>query len=162
MSRRLDAAAIAPLRQSNQTSKRGKGTPDVLEGSIYIYNVFLSDTQSGWTLAQKRHVKQKLHQGFDFLSRQAMQHDKSLVFVEEYADDLPLRFPIPVDAHADPRWTEYCIAASANESGEKLVERIRSQTHVDNVIICLHVNKSALSYNLAYYDGVASDTRRSE
>ena len=149
-------ASTTVLRKSNQATKRGNGSASVLDGSIYVYNVFLSDSQSQWTEEEKASVRKRLHLAFDFIVRQGRQHDKDIIFVEEYAEDLTLPLPIPVDAHADPRWTEFAIAQSASESPEALVRRIRRQTEVDNVILALHVNKASLSYNLAYYQGVAN------
>ncbi len=153
---RPNSRVETPRRLSNQVSKRGVGSASKLDGSVYIYNVFLSDTRSGWTRAEQQRAKDQLHQAYDFITREARRHGKSLVFVEEFAVDVDVDVPIPVDAHADPRWTEYAISRAANEPALQLVERIRSQTNVDNVILCLHVNKPALSYNLAYYDGVAA------
>ncbi len=147
--------ATTPRRLSNQVSKRGVGSASVLDGSIYVYNVFLSDSRSGWTRAEQQRAKDQLHLAYDFITRRARDHGKSLVFVEEFAADVQLDFRIPLDPHADPRWTEYAIARAAAEPGPKLVERIRSQTRADHVVLCLHVNKRALSYNLAYYEGVA-------
>jgi hypothetical protein len=51
-------------------------------------------------------------------------------------------------------WTENVIRRSAGSSAVELVKRTKDQHETDNVIICLHVNKPALSYNLAYYDNV--------
>jgi len=143
------------FRQSNQVSKRDTGSAKVLEGVVLVYSIFLFDDQSVWTESDKSEATDKLRRSFDFITLQSRKHGKDVTFVEDYSKDLRASFRIPTDAHVDPKWTEHAIVSATHECGEKLVHRLRSETKPDSVIICLHVNKPALSYNLAYYERVA-------
>ncbi len=142
-------------RLSNQTTKRDIGSARRLEGVVYAYHVFVSDLYSSWTDEEKTKVKQKIYKANDFISWQARMHNKSVTFVNDFAPSVRLADRIPQNAHADPRWTEMAIRQAAGTSSVKLVQSLRKQSRSDNIIICLHVDKEALSYNLAFYENVS-------
>ncbi len=144
-----------PLRKSNQVAKRNTGSAKKLDGLVYIYHLFISDEQSSWSDIDKRQVKQKLRDGYDFITFQSRKHGAKVTFVDEFGPDLKLSLPIPTDAHANPSWTEMAIQQACGMTGQETVKRIQRETNPDNVILCLHVNKPALSYNLAYYAPVS-------
>lgn len=145
--------AVSP-RKSNQASKRDIGSARQLRGSTVVQHVFLSDRHSSWTNFEKQRVKKKVKEAYDFVSLHARRFNENIKFVDEYAKDIKLTGRIPLDAHADPRWTEYAIGLGQDGTAVNAVARIKQKQNPDNVIICLHVNKPALSYNLAYYKNV--------
>lgn len=142
------------FRKSNQATKRNIGSATTLSGTVHVQHIFLSDKSSSWTEFEKQSVRNKMKEAYGFIQIHAKRYNKRVKFIDEFANDVKVNGRIPRDAHADPRWTEVAIALSREESAEKAVQRIKEETNPDNVILCLHVNKSALSYNLAYYKNV--------
>lgn len=146
-------------RKSNQATKRSVGSAKHLEGVVHVYHSFLSDETSSWTDFERNRVRAKLREAYDFITLQSRLHDKQVTFVDEFGPNARLDIQIPRDAHADPKWTEYAILSSSNKTGNRLVEHIKGQSKPDSVIVCLHVHKPALSYNLAYYKPVSERYR---
>jgi len=142
------------LRKSNQATKRNIGSATILNGDVYVHHIFLGDKTSSWTEFEKDQVKRKLNEAYNFINVYSRQYNKQVRFFDEFATDVTIRSRIPRDAHADPRWTEVVIAMGDDGSAEKTIRRIKTEKNVENAIICLHVNKAALSYNLAYYENV--------
>ena len=152
--------ATNPMRtvrymKSNQASKRAIGSADVLSGKVAICHIFCFDQQSFWQPHQRDRVLHLMDQAFAFISAQSRGHGKQIEFVERVMGPVQVAQQISTDSMADPNWTEDVIRLASQNSGQQLVDRLKRETQADSVIICLHVNKSALSYNLAYYDNVA-------
>jgi len=143
------------FRKSNQVSKRNIGSARILEGDVYLYHIFVSDVNSGWTEHSKAMVYRKVAQAHDFITLHSRRHNKKINFVDDYSGVANLKKLIPTDAHADPEWTEYTIRKASGMSSVQLVQNLRNQSKIKNIILCLHVNKSALSYNLAFYENVS-------
>lgn len=152
--RALDAGTTVTARKSNQASKRNIGSARQLRGKVVVQHVFLGDRHSSWTNFEKQRVKHKVREAYEFISLHARRFDEKIEFVDEFAKDIKLTGRIPLDAHADPRWTEYAIGLGKDGSASQTVSRISEEQKADSVVICLHVNKPALSYNLAYYKNV--------
>ncbi len=153
------ADALPRVKKSNQSSKRDIGSAGMLEGTVHIEHLFLSDDYSQWTQFEKDRVRRKLNEAYHFISFQSRRFPsrdrKPLRFLDAHFEDITVKGRIPRDAHADPKWTETAIGLYGEGSAEKKVEQIKRQSNPDHVIFCLHVNKPALSYNLAFYDNVA-------
>ena len=143
------------FRKSNQASKRDIGSAKILAGEVYIFHIFVSDPHSGWSDFERQSVRRKLAEAYDFITWQSRRHGKHINFIDDYSSEVLLKRRVPVDAHADPEWTEYTIKKATGNSSVQLVQKLRKQSKVENVVICLHVNKAALSYNLAFYKNVS-------
>lgn len=142
-------------RKSNQVSKRNIGSARVLDGSVYLYHIFVSDIHSGWTEHEKQVVRNKLSESHNFITLHSRRHKKRVNFVDDFSGEAKIEKRVPTDAHADPEWTEYTIRKASGLSGVQLIQQLRNQSKIKNVIICLHVDKAALSYNLAFYKNVS-------
>ena len=141
--------------KSNQASKRGLGSAGVLSGHVHVYNIFARDHFSDWNAEQKQTVLDKVQQAYRFLTEHCGQHGVEVKFTDESSAEVLCSHRIPIDTFVDPRWTEKVIGTATGKSGNELVSWLRKETSADHVLICLHINKSALSYNLAVYDRVS-------
>ena len=56
---------------------------------------------------------------------------------------------------ADPVWTERLIQSTGAADGNGLVADLKRRHRADAVLLAIHVNKAAASYNLTFYDGVS-------
>lgn len=156
----LTTAAHGQLRpvstmKSNQASKRGLGSASVLAGHVHVYNIFARDHYSDWNKEQKQEITDKLSQAYRFLSERCHRHGLDVRFTHDRSSEVLCSHRIPTDTFVDPRWTERVIQTASGKSGNQLVNWLRQETAADHVLICLHVNKAALSYNLAVYDRVS-------
>ncbi|MCA9265467.1 MAG: hypothetical protein KDA60_16520 [Planctomycetales bacterium] len=142
--------------KSNQTSKRLVGSAAELTGTIFVYHVFANDQVSHWTSDEKKLVMQRFRTGYEFIQKECLRHGHQVRFQEQLAPDVQLAANLPTDSFANPQWTENVILAASGTTGPKLVESLREENEIDHVAICLHIDKPALSYNLAYYDNVAT------
>lgn len=152
-----EPGAVRTVRylQSNQASKRSIGSASALQGRVLLYHIFASDPDSVWSDDEKERVRERMKQACDFLQRESERHGHRLEFAEEYAADVRHSETLPTDSLANPSWTENVIVAASGVSGESLVRRLRKTHGVDQVSICLHIDKPALSYNLAFYKNVS-------
>ncbi len=141
---------------SNQASKRSVGSAKMLNGRICIFHVFANDNQASWSEQEKNEVHQRLAQACDFLSQQSEVHGRAVSFIEEIAPTIAYDKQLPTKTFVDPTWTEEVIRAACGTGSLQLVERLRENHDADNVAVCLHINKPALSYNLAYYENVSA------
>jgi hypothetical protein len=141
--------------KSNQTSKRGIGSAKILSGRVAVCHIFCSDSESTWSQQEEDRALRLSQQAFAFIRGESLRHNHLVSFVEQIFDPVKLGEIIPTDAMADPNWTEEVITKASGLSGIDLVLQTKERLKTDSVIVCLHVNKSALSYNLAYYDNVA-------
>ena len=148
----------APLRYmlSNQASKRSVGSAKLFSGRICIFHVFANDAQASWSEPEKDEVRSRLEQACDFLSQQSELHGHKISFIEEFAPTVSYEKRLPTGTFVNPNWTEEVIRESSGIGSRELVDRLRDNHSADNVVVCLHVNKPALSYNLAYYANVSS------
>ena len=153
----LASTAFGGGLKSNQASKRNAGSAARLSGSCVIYSIFVSDRLSRWREDQEREVHAKLGDAVEFIERESRRYGIDSSFQLAPPERYSVPFRLPTQTFSDPRWTETVIEGQSGMSGASLVDHLRSLYQVDNVALCLHANKSALSYNLAYYDNV-SDT----
>ena len=166
MTRRLAAAAVVVLAawcaaedvsaenlaslglKSNQASKRNAGSACVLTGPCVIHQIFVSDRTSTWTDAQKEAVLGSMQQALDFIVQQASRYDVEVSFPGNEALEVRLDGTAPTGTFVDPVWTEQVVESLSQASGNRLVAELRERYRAANVLLCLHVNKPGLSYNL--------------
>ncbi len=152
--------AAAQTRQiaflkSNQTSKRNIGSAGTLTGKTLVHHIFCTDVDGSWPLEEQHVAREKMTRGMDFIARQSAARGQQVTFRNQWGRMVRVSGHIPTDPLANPDWTERVIRQSAGQSATALVGDLQRQFGVDNAVICLHVNKPALSYNLAYYTNVA-------
>lgn len=140
--------------KSNQSSKRNAGSAAVLSGTALMYQVFVADETSSWSEDEKARVRNNVKESQQFIIGESKRYDITLAFRDENVEDVLYPGVVPTDTFVDPRWTEEVLRKVNGQSGNELVAALRDMYQVDSVLICLHVNKPGLSYNLAHYDGV--------
>lgn len=140
--------------KSNQASKRDVGSARVLSGKVGICHIFCFDDESYWQRRETNRALALVDHALRFIQNQSRLHHQPLEFVQQTIGPVKIERRISTDANTRPVWTEDVIDLASGHSGRALVQRLRDELAADNVLICLHVNKSALSYNLAYYDNV--------
>lgn len=150
-----DRTRVVRYMKSNQASKRDIGSAKVLSGKVAVGHIFCFDEQSFWQPGERNRVLNLMQQACTFITNESQRHNKRIQFVDRVLAPVNVDHVISTDAMADPNWTEEVIQLATKGSGQDLVARLTNETQANNAIICLHVNKSALSYNLAYYDNVA-------
>ncbi len=148
---------VTPLRYrlSNQASKRSVGSAKLFSGRICIFHVFANDAQASWSEQEKNEVLGRLEQACNFLGQQSELHGHKISFIEEIAPTVFYEKRLPTGTFVNPNWTEEVIREASGTGSRELVDRLRDNHSADNVVVCLHVNKPALSYNLAYYANVS-------
>lgn len=153
------AAQIQPARflKANQPSKRLTGSARQLRGRTRVFHIFCSDEESKWTWPEKHDVLQRCTAAFRFIESQSRTRGIETSFQEHVTDDVRYQGVIPKLAQTNHLWTEKVIRAAVGKAGRDHVEDVCESDSIDNVIFCLHVNKSALSYNLAFYDNVSNN-----
>jgi hypothetical protein len=80
-----------------------------------------------------------------------------VAFVRVVGPTVQLPSRIPTDPYAHPSWTEEAVRLATGLSAPAYLGRLRDRHGAQQAALCLHVNQAALSYNLAYYDGVRSE-----
>lgn len=145
---------------SNDSQSREIGSASVLEGSVGIYHVFVSESMAEWTDSDVELALTNVEQALMFLNYHAELHGRELYFQQE-AIQVVYDAGVPIELTADPQWTERVIQATGAMSGNDLAATLRDAWGVDQVLIALHVNKTGLSYALAYVPG-ADPTYSSE
>ncbi len=140
--------------KSNQASKRSTGSAARLSGSSLVFQIFVADKTSSWSPRQKADVSRNVAHSLEFIRQRSKPYGVDVSFKEETADGAFFPGVIPTATFVDPKWTEDVVRAIRHCSGNELVARLKKQFQVENVLLCLHVNKQALSYNLAHYDSV--------
>lgn len=148
----------AKLMKSNQPSKRNVGSAAVMSGRIHVYHIFASDLNSTWDTVERDAVLTRMQEAYVFIQRQSRRHHIELSFSDEIARPVSYQGVLPTGTFANPKWTQQIIKETCNEEDSlSLTEKLKRQTNADNVVICVHVDKPALSYNLAYYANVAAE-----
>jgi len=122
-----------------------------------MYHVFANDSHSSWSDVEKNEVLGRLSEAYAFLNRQSERHGQTIAFIEQIGPDTEYGKRLPTGTFVDPSWTEDVLKQSASVSAEEIVVRLKKNHNADNAILCLHINKPALSYNLAYYENVSSE-----
>lgn len=143
---------------TNQSSKRDNGSCRVLAGKVVLTNIFVSDPESEWDRQRRREVRRRMAQALKFIDRQAARYGQTLQF-HQTKFSFAYQHPIPTRLGADPAWTQQVIESAAGESPNDLAARLRRELAADGVLIVLHVNKSARSYNLTYYQSIDCNYR---
>jgi hypothetical protein len=140
--------------KSNQASKRNSGSARRLSGTILIQQIFVSDRESSWTDDEKANVRRKVDESLIFITRHARQYGQRVQFATTITPQTVPLNRVPLDTFVDPEWTETAIRTGCGMSSNDLVLHLRREYRADNVLLCLHANRSALSYNLAHYADV--------
>ena len=160
----LQSAAIAQDKLvdsrymlSNQASKRDVGSARKFEGTIAVYHLFANDSQASWSESEKNEILSRLSQAYAFLNHQAELHGKKINFIEQIGPTVNSKPRLPTGTFVDPTWTEQVIRKGSGLESQELISRLKQAHKADNAIICIHVNKPALSYNLAFYKNVADE-----
>ncbi len=153
-------AQVQPARflKANQPSKRMSGSAKELRGPTRVFHIFCADEESRWTRQEKDEVLLRSAAAFRFIEAQSRDRNIAVSFHEHVTPDIRYQGTIPKKSQVNHIWTEKVIRAALGKSGLEQVADIRQQ-HAENVIFCLHVNKAALSYNLAFYDNVSTNYR---
>lgn len=142
---------------SNQASKRNVGSARQFEGKVAIYHLFANDSQASWSEPEKNEILSRLSQAYGFLNHQSEMHGKKVQFIEQIGPPVSVKRRLPTGTFVDPSWTEEVIRKGSGVESNELVARLKQTHKAKNAIICLHVNKPALSYNLAFYENVAEE-----
>jgi hypothetical protein len=142
------------VMKSNQTSKRGIGSAKRLSGITHVYHIFCNDAKSSWSPSERSDVLQRMQDGCRFISSESRRHQVGVTFVDHVGASVRVKGAIPEKVQVNHVWTENVIRKAARCAASELVKRTKNGHGTDNVMICLHVNKAALSYNLAFYDNV--------
>ncbi len=142
---------------SNQASKRNVGSASRFQGRIAVYHIFASDPHSSWSKTEKSEILDRLSQAYGFLNHQSGQHQQKIAFIEQICPDYRSERRLPTGTFVDPIWTERVIHEASGFESRDLIRRLKETHKADNALVCIHLNKSALSYNLAYYENVAEE-----
>lgn len=144
-------------RLANQVSKRGAGSAATLRGRVALVEFFIADPGARWTPTTRTAVAQRMSDAKDFIHRHALILEQEVSFLKIDGLDIDMANRVPLEPFAHPGWTERVIQRATGLSGGDFVAKIRSQHQASEVALCLHVNRAAISYNLAYYSGVRSE-----
>jgi hypothetical protein len=140
--------------QSNQASRRNNGSAAVLRGRVVLYHLWAEDAGSSWTAARQADVQDRVRAAIGFLTRWARTYGIDLTFVEEAAGRVRSASDLPTDMFADPIWTERLVQSTGAADSSRLVADLKRRHKADEVLLVIHVNKAADSYNLAFRAGV--------
>ncbi len=146
----------ARFLKANQPSKRLSGSAKDLHGSTKVFHTFCSDDESRWMPNEKEEVLQRCASALRFIELQSRLRNIAVDFQDHVTADVRYKGVIPRKSQVNHIWTEKVIRTAVDKSAADVVNETQDAKSIDNVIFCLHVNKSALSYNLAYYDHVSS------
>lgn len=140
--------------KTNQATKRNNGSAGVLLGPVCLYNLFVSDKESGWSKQERDNVRVRMEAAAEFISLHARRYGKNLNIVQAYKDDLKYEAGLPTDMFASPVWTEEVLKTTGAASGNELVLQLKKKYKVEHVLLVIHVNKKATSYSLSFYDNI--------
>lgn len=140
--------------RANQSSRRDAGSASTLHGAVLLYHVFVSDPESSWTEKKKLGVGSRINEALQFVEAQAARYDARPHFMHVIAGPVTLDKPISLAAQANPGWTGHAIRAASGTNARGVVAQYRKSHEADHVLIVLHVNKTARSYNISFYKGV--------
>ncbi len=144
-------------RLANQVSKRGAGSAATLRGRVALVDFFVADQGASWPSKARSEVVRRMSEAKDFIRQHALNQGQEVSFLKIDGPDIPMAGRVPLDPFAHPGWTEQVIKRATGLSTGDFVAQVRSQQQASEVALCLHVNRAAISYNLAYYDGVRSE-----
>jgi hypothetical protein len=147
----LTAKARRQGLKSNHASRRNNGSAAMLRGRVLFCSIFVSDTESGWTAAERKQADDCLKSAAVFLEREAKRRKIPLDIRRVHVADVDYAPGVPTDLFAPPTWTNEVLRAAGARSGTALLEKLKAEHKADQVMAIIHVNKAALSYNLAYY-----------
>ena len=140
--------------QSNHASRRNNGSAAVLRGRVILYHLWAEDAGSSWTAVQQADVQDRVCAAIGFLNRRARTSGGDLAFIEESAGRVRSASDLPTDMFADPIWTEHLVQSTGTADANRLVADLKRHHRGDGVLLVIHVNKAAASYNLTFYAGV--------
>ncbi|MEM8679333.1 MAG: hypothetical protein AAGF97_08280 [Planctomycetota bacterium] len=141
-------------KKSNQVTKRAVGSAGKLQGHVLVYHLFCNDQGTRWSEQRRGNALQRLMQACSFITTQASRQQQQVSFAHEVGPPVDFEGRIPINHEADPIWTQQILDAVSKSSPAELVEQLKRKHRADHVAFCLHVDKNALSYNLASYAGV--------
>ena len=151
-----DAARVGRERglKSNHASRRADGSAAVLRGRVLLYHLWAEDEEAAWSDEHREEVRSRVRDAVAFLDRMARRHAVGLAVVEASAGRVRSAEPLPADMFAHPAWTERLVQATGADDGNRLVADLKKRHRADAVVLVVHVNKAAASYNLTFYKGV--------
>jgi len=143
--------------RANQSSRRNAGSAAMLDGPTVIHQVFVSDRKSSWDEKREQEIRDRASEAFEFLRQQGLKYQQRLEIAQEFGKSVTLDEDIPTDPQADSAWTERVILKSSGLGCAALIEKIKREQKMKNVLLMLHLNKAGRSYNISYYRGVPRD-----
>lgn len=147
---------VKPL-QTNQASKRNHGSAGSLRGTVVIADIFLEDDGSQWSTVERREISRRMDVATAFLTNQAKVHGQSVTFTRSAPLLLSWHEPLPIDSTVHPAWTTRVIEGATGHAPGEHLAHLRKAHEADSALFALHVDKSALSYNLASYLNIAEE-----
>ena len=144
-------------RKCNQAGKRGCGSAAWLRGKVHLCNLFVHDRQSRWSDEDRRAVGRRMDEAVRFLLAQARRYRVEVSFTQETLAEVACDQAIPTDMFACPDWIESAVRRAGHDSANDLVRGLRRRTGCQEVVLLVHVNKRATSYNLTFSDGIHND-----
>lgn len=140
--------------RANQSSRRNAGSAAMLDGPTMIHQVLVSDRQSSWNEEREQEIRGRVNEAIEFLREQGLKYRQRIRIAQDFGEPVTLDEDIPTDSQADSGWTDRAIQKSSGLSCAALIDRIKQEKAMDNVLLMLHLNKPGRSYNISYYQGV--------
>ena len=147
-------ARPAGILLSNHASRRHHGSAAILRGRVLLHHLWAEDATSSWSDAEQAEVQGRIRDATAFLGRWARERGIDLAFVEETAGRIRSDSDLPTDMFADPAWTERLVRSTGAADANRLVADLKRHHRADGVLLVIHVNKAADTYNLAFRAGV--------
>jgi len=143
--------------RANQSSRRNAGSAAMLDGPTMIHQVFVSDRKSSWTEKREQEIRGRVGEAIEFLRDQGLKYQQRILIAQVIGEPVTLDEDIPTDSQADSGWTDRVIQKSSGLSCAALIDKIKKEQQMENVLLMLHLNKAGRSYNISYYQGVPRD-----
>ncbi|MCE9547559.1 MAG: SGNH/GDSL hydrolase family protein [Planctomycetia bacterium] len=143
--------------RANQTSRRNAGSAAMLTGPTLIYEVYVSDRSSSWPDDRKQEIRRRVDDAMGFIVRNGLKYQQRVEIGREFGRPVKLDEEISKDPQADSAWTDRVIKLASGVEPAKLIEQLRKDRSVTNVLLMLHINKPGRSYNISFYRGVPAD-----
>jgi hypothetical protein len=147
---------VAHGKPTNQATKRNNGSAAVLAGRVVLANIYVSDSQSGWTPPARREVRRRMASAVRFITEEASRYERHVEVIEV---DVVARYEgeVPSEIEADPVWTQRAVTAAGKAAPNDFAAHLKDEQDADQVLFVLHVNKPGRSYNLTFSEGISRD-----
>lgn len=152
-----DPGPNPPILLANQASKRNIGSASICRGKVLIAEIFVDDLDSGWSSDEIQEVGRRMDAAAQFVIMQGKGFNEEISVARIEPARIRWEQAVPLDSTAHPGWTEKLIRRASGLSAVAWTQQLKEEKKVDSVLICLHVDKAALSYNLAYYTSIAEE-----